>query len=332
MSAEVANLDARRFVRDNGITDAELRSYVPGEPEHSIKSILHYDTDVIRLLNGGELVGDTLPWRKTQANFRFRAGEVTVWHGINGHGKSAITTQVALWLAIHGIKSCLASFEMLPERTLMRMVKQAAGNPSPSDSFVRDFFFGLCQSIWIYDHRGRVDPKMLFRAMRFAAEKKGTTHFFIDSLMKCCPKEDDYGAQSDFVNSLCDVAHETGNHVHLVHHVRKGEDEKRPPGKFDAKGTGAITDQVDNVLGVWRNKAKEREREECQKVGAAFNDDSPDFLLICDKQRNGGWEGNWALWGDVQTWHFRENSKGPWERGYKIPAYEQKQDEPGTLG
>jgi twinkle protein len=50
--------------------------------------------------------------------------------------------------------------------------------------------------------------------------------------------------------------------VHLVMHSRKKEDEFAPPGKFDAKGTGTITDLADNVMTVWRNKKKEAEREQ----------------------------------------------------------------------
>lgn len=325
-------MDAAAFVRENRVTDAQLRGWQSTTPDHSVRSILEYHERVNVLLAGKQAEGDGLPWLKTREHFRFRPGEVTLWHGINGHGKSAMTTQVALWLALQGRKSCIASFEMLPERTLLRMVKQAAGNGAPSASFSADFFIGLCQRLFIYDHRGRVDPKMLFQAIRYCSEEKGTSHFFIDSMMKCVPKEDDYGAQSDFINALCDVAHETENHIHLVHHVRKGDDEKRPPGKFDARGAGAITDQVDNVLAVWRNKAKERERDECLRVGAALTDETPDFLLICDKQRNGEWEGVWALWGDVKSSHFRENVRAGWSRGYEMPGYERKQEEPGANG
>lgn len=324
---------AQDFVDRNRVTDAELEPYLDVmSPGRNVSSILDYQSDVSDLLRGRKSSGDTLPWPKTHEHFRFRPGEVTLWHGINGHGKSALTTQVALWLALQGVKSCIASMEMLPARTLLRMVLQAAGNPSPSESFVGDFFVGMCRRLWIYDKRGRVDPKLLFAAIRYCSEKKGTAHFFVDSLMKCVPKEDDYGAQCDFVNALCDVAHETGNHIHLIHHVRKGGDEKNPPGKFDAKGSGGITDQVDNVLAVWRNKAKEREREECLRIGTQLANETPDFLLICDKQRNGGWEGNWALWGDVKSWHFRETAAAGWVRGYKLPIYEAVQGEPGAAG
>lgn len=331
MSAEP--IAAERYMRSNRITDAELREYEPAEAEHSIKSILEYDVDVMAMLNGEDKIGELLPWTKTHGVFRMRPGEVTLWHGMNGHGKSAVTGQVALWLALHEVKVCLASFEMLPKRTLYRMVKQAAGNGSPPQSFVSSFFIGLCQTMWVYDRRGRIDPEMLFKAIRYAAETKGTKHFFVDSLMKCVPKEDDYGAQADFVNAVCDIAHETGNHIHLIHHTRKAEDERRQPGKFDAKGTGAITDQVDNVIGVWKDKAKERERETCAEMGAAFDDaKDPDFVLICDKQRNGTWEGRLRLWGDGPSMHFRQEPKSSWMRGYEIPGYARKQEEPGALG
>jgi twinkle protein len=320
---------AAQFVAHNRVTDADVRKYLDADVSGSIKSALEFHVEVQRALNGLTTQGDVLPWPKTHRNFRLRPGEVTLWHGINGHGKSAVTGQVALFLATQGKKSCIGSFEMLPRYTLERMVTQCAGSADPSERFVADFFLAFAQTLWIYDRRGRVDPKYLFAAIRYCAVEKGITHFFIDSLMKCVSREDDYGAQSDFINGLCDVAHETETHIHLVHHVRKGDDENKKPGKFDARGAGAITDQVDNVIAVWRNKAKEREREESLRVGAVFKDESPDFLLLCDKQRNGKWEGIWGLWGDPQSRHFREVEQVGWTRGYSLPT---EVLEPGALG
>jgi twinkle protein len=308
------------FMEHQRITDADLAAYRDSpDPGRNITTVLAYHLDVARMLNGLDDQGDVLPWKKTQGDFKLRPGEVTLWHGINGHGKSAVTSQVALWLALRGKNCCLASFEMLPKYTLMRMVKQAAGNGAPTEEFVSQFFLGLASRMWIYDRQGRVDPEYLFAAMRYCAAEKGVRHFFVDSLMKCVPKEDDYAAQVNFVNSLDCVARETGMHVHLIHHVRKGENEDRPPTKFDAKGSGGITDQVSNVIAVWRNKKKERENQALLELGQALTEESPDFLLICDKQRNGMWEGMWALWGDRTSWHFRESVREPWSRGYEMP-------------
>ena len=43
-----------------------------------------------------------LPWTKTNENFEFRKGEVTLWSGQNGHGKTLMTSQVALSLIGQG--------------------------------------------------------------------------------------------------------------------------------------------------------------------------------------------------------------------------------------
>ncbi|WP_457836068.1 hypothetical protein, partial [Staphylococcus aureus] len=72
------------------------------------------------------------------------------------------------------------------------------------------------------------------------------------------------------------------------------------PDKMDSKGSGAIADQVDNVLIVWRNKKKERD----QKAGKMVSATEPDALLICDKQRNGEWEGRFTLWYERDSQQF----------------------------
>jgi twinkle protein len=72
----------------------------------------------------------------------------------------------------------------------------------------------------------------------------------------------------------CDI------HIHLVHHVKKGK-EGEVSGRYDAKGSGALSDNVHNSLVVWSNKDK--------------NKDMPDVVLKCDKQREGEWEGKVAL-------------------------------------
>lgn len=299
------------------ISDDDLELYRDAKyPMRHVRDIASYLPTVMgHMILGGAEKGDQLPWDKAR-NIRFRAGEVTLWHGINGHGKSAITTQVAAWLAIQGRKSCIASFEMLPERTIERMIKQVSGGPSPSALYLDDFFPAFKGRIWIYDRRDRVDRQKLLAVIRYCAVEKDVSHFWIDSLMKCVAGEDDYNGQKDFVGDLCSIARECQIHIHLVHHVRKTGDESQVPNKFDAKGSGSITDQVDNVLAVWRNKAKEAKAQ----LGEDVDDSKPDFLLCCDKQRNGGWEGKIGLWGDVACWHFREHQHAGFSRGYALPT------------
>jgi twinkle protein len=95
-------------------------------------------------------------------------------------------------------------------------------------------------------------------------------------------------------------------HIHLIHHVRKGQDEKSAPNKFDLKGSGSITDQVDNVFIVWRNKAKALERQ----TNGVVDESNFDALLCCEKQRNGEWEGRFPLWFDENSQQYLEKYQG----------------------
>lgn len=244
-----------------------------------------------------------LPWEKTHKLVQFRPGEVTLWAGVNGQGKSMMTGLCAMSLCTQGERVCVASFEMKPKRTIERMARQWSGeNPHSEwaqqaaalDSF-RDLyeqFRDWCRNLWLYDQQGTVNSEKLVAVLKYAANELSITHFFIDSLMKCVRDEDDYNAQKALVDELTAIARDTGMHIHLVHHIRKLSSEDQEPDKHDVKGSGAITDQVDNVLLVWRNKRKENEIAAGKTVSA----DTPDARLICAKQRNGEWEGRIALW------------------------------------
>lgn len=243
-----------------------------------------------------------LPWGKTLENIQFRTGEVSLWAGTNGSGKSMLLSHVALGLIRQGERACIASFEMKPVRQLERMARQTSQNARPTEVAVDALCDWLMGKLWFYDQQGTVRPQMVYAVCRYVADRLKCTHVVIDSLMKCVRGEDDYNAQKDFVDELTAIARDTGLHIHLVHHVRKPDDENRVPSRYDAKGSGSISDQVDNVFLVWRNKAKEvlREREaRGEEISGKKNEDilkASDVVLVCDKQRNGEWEGRVSLW------------------------------------
>lgn len=247
--------------------------------------------------------GQSLPWEKVRTLFKFRPGEVTLWAGQNGHGKSLMSGMVALDLLMHRQKVCIASFEMKPKRTLTRILRQWAGyDPSeflghPDAAGSLRELYGQIKShcdglLWFYDQQGTVDTGQIIAVSRYCAKELGIQHLYIDSLMKCVKGEDDYNGQKALVDELTSIARDYGMHVHLIHHIRKLENEAKKPDKTDVKGTGAITDQVDNVLLVWRNKSEQRKEMD------------PDAALICCKQRNGEWEGGINLWFDRASQQF----------------------------
>lgn len=238
--------------------------------------------------------GARMPWKKAGDFMSFRPGEVTAWNGYNGSGKSEILGQVTLGMAAQGMRICIASLEMPPVRTLARMCRQASGVITPSVDYIRDFHQRTDSRLWFYDKQGSVQSDRLLGLLRYCAKEKQIQHFVLDSLMKCGVAEygnDAYEQQKKFVEKLCEIADSTQMHIHLVTHSRKPDNENSKPGKYDIAGAKSIPDQVYNVINVWRNKPKERAIER----GEDYNVADPDCLLICDKQRNGDWEGSVGL-------------------------------------
>lgn len=255
----------------------------------------------------------SMPWSKTINEFDFRSGEVTLYAGSNGGGKSLITGQIALGLIKQDQKVCIMSFEMKPKRTLMRMTRQFSGvdleNPFMKDKInvIKNYYERLkkfsTSKLWLYDQQGTTSAKQVISVARYCAVELGITHIFIDSLMKCVSGEDDYNAQKAFVDELTALARDHNVHIHLIHHIRKLESEEKMPNKNDVKGTGAIADQVDNVLLMWRNKKKERMIRGGQEIKGV----QPDAMLMCEKQRNGENEEWYQLWYHKDSQQFVED-------------------------
>lgn len=253
--------------------------------------------------------GETLPWRKTENTVRIRNGETTIWAGINGHGKSQVAGHVATHSMAMGGRWCVASMEFKPYKMLARMFRQATATSQPTLAD-REPLIGLCSDrLWVFDVQGNARADRILEVFEYAYRRYGVTHFLIDSLAKCGFGEDAYNEQKAFVDRLSDFARNNDVQVHLVCHSRKRQDESDVPDKFDIKGTGAITDMVDNVFIVWRNKPKEKKIQEAVGDWAKqqARADGPDAILSCCKQREGEWEGFIKLWFDPRTLQYLES-------------------------
>lgn len=244
---------------------------------------------------------ESLPFANSWLNFT--PGEVTIWAGFNGSGKSMLQGQVLAEIAMRGAKTCIASFEMKPARTLARIARQVTRTSMPSKASVDAFLRETGGAIWVYDQQGTVRSEMMLAVVKHCAEQLKVKHIAIDSLMKCVRGEDDYNGQKEFVDALTACARDYDVHIHLVHHLRKGETDERLPTRTDLRGSVAISDLADNVLLVWRNKKKERDHQ----AGKQVAETDPDAVLICDKNRNGDWEGRVKLWFDRATLRFRDS-------------------------
>jgi len=242
--------------------------------------------------------GDVLPWSKSHDLIQFRPGEVTLWGGINGHGKSLIVNQAILHWMASGAKAVVASLEMKPRDTLHRMLLQTGMSQNPTNADKTKFITWLTDKLWIYDQLDQVPFDRIIGMVHYAAQELGAKHIVIDSLMKCGIKDDDYNGQKEFLDHLCWAAKSDNCHIHLVVHMRKRASENDRPGKFDVYGSSAITNLVDQLVIIHRNKEKE------EKGGSEC-----DASLYVAKNRHGGTEGGIKLWFAEGFLQFNQSSK-----------------------
>jgi len=248
-----------------------------------------------------------MPWQKTHDKIQLIPNELSVFCGTNGHGKSQLIGHMVLGLMQQGAKVCIASLELKPKKLLMRLTRQAAGLAQPTKGYITAIHEWYADKLWLFDLVGTAKTERVLEVFSYAYQRYGVNIFIIDSFMKCGIAEDDFNAQKKFIEQLCDFKNQFECQVYLVIHPRKASDESTPPNKLDIKGTGAISDLADNVFTVWRNKAKHMQLEKIRAQGQQPPDElfqEIDALLICDKNRNGDWEGRIGLWFEPNSYQF----------------------------
>lgn len=273
----------------------------------------------------GDEYGIRLPFGKAGNSVVLRPEEVSIWLGVNGHGKSQGMGQITLGAMVQSFRCCVASMEHRPVKWLKRMVRQATATEQPSASYVRHVAHWFHDKLWVFNAVGTAKAEQILEVFAYAARRYRVRFFLIDNLAKCGFAEDDYNGQKKFVDQLGDFAKEYGVHVALVHHLRKGESEDKPGGKMDAKGTGAITDMAATCAVWWRNKPKEKAVNAAKLKGKQADPEvagKPDALLIFDKQNNGESEPTFSLWFDQKSMQFLEHENSRPKRFVEFGAVE----------
>lgn len=259
-------------------------------------------------------------WKKATGLIKFRPYEISVWSGINGHGKSLFLNQIILGCLQQGARVCIASLELKRGKLLYKLGRQATGLDYPTEGYIRAIHEWYGDNLFIFDRVGTAGSQELLDCFLYAHQCYGVDVFVIDSLLKLEISEDDYKEQKIFMNKLCDFKNEYSCHVHLVIHPKKGIDEKHLPGKMDIKGSGALSDLADNCFSVWRNKEKEAAREEL--IIHEYELDQKDKEILktkllkeadckwsCYKQRNGDFEGQLGFYFDKKSLQYLEYEK-----------------------
>jgi twinkle protein len=295
---------------------AEAKSLDPVE----LKRASDFTEEVVRRFwpVDGVQLGYSLPYAKIREKLLFRPGELTIWTGASGSGKSQIISHgVAAWID-QGARTCLASFEMSAVEQLRRMVKQAGNVEQPTEEYIRHIMNEwMAERLWVFDIVGKSPIKRLLEVFEYARARYGCDNFIVDSLMRLGIGSEDYEGQERAVYELVNWTVKSMVHTHLVAHSRKADKKMSGvPETEDIKGASEIGSNAFNILSVWRNreledeiKAAEADARYDNEAQARFNELSlkPGVVLSIAKQRNGDHEGKCGLWFNQQTYQYRSS-------------------------
>lgn len=302
--------------RVDGISQEDMdkaMANAAGMDPEGLRRAKDYTDKVTRLFwpTDDEPEGYVLPYAKIGKKFCIRPGEMTLWSGDTGDGKSQILSDCAVDWVRQRSRICIASLEMSGAQTLKRMVKQAGGVERPAADFIQTILEWLDQGLLIYEHVGKAGVEALLEVFDYARAKYGCDQFIADSLMRLGVASDDYVGQEKAVFQIVDWAIKRGVHVHLVAHARKAERQRGAPSTMDVKGASEITSNAHNIITVWRNRKLEEDIKAAESDDERFElEQKPGVILTMAKQRNGDWEGKVGLWFDQDTYRYRSSHDG----------------------
>ena len=211
----------------------------------------------------------------------FLYGDVTVWTGKRGEGKSTLLSQIMLDAVDDGKNVCSYSGELQADRFQFWTDLQAAGKPHiksyvdeksgktkyytepETRKKIHDWYD---RKYWLYDNSVAMEKEdaSILKVFEIAAKRYDCRVFLVDNLMTAdygrTTDSDFYRQQSRFVGQLVDFAKRHNGHVHLVAHPRKEQGELSAE---SVSGSGDITNRPANVITVAR---KEKQRDGCDVI------------------------------------------------------------------
>ena len=200
----------------------------------------------------------------------FGAGELSVWTGRRGSGKSTLISQLLLNAVDQGVNVFAYSGELTSANFYKGVVSQAAGGAysrmeidphsgkeyylvdTKAEKKIKEWLDGR---FFLYDNNiaDANDAESILSVMGLGVHRYGCKMFLMDNLMTARYSRSDrdfYREQSEFVGRLVEFSKKNNVHVHLVAHPRKaGEGQLIAD---DVGGTGDITNRADNVFSITR--------------------------------------------------------------------------------
>lgn len=236
--------------------------------------------------------------RFASIDLKFRKHDFIILGGENGGGKSLVMGMLCLQAIDQGSKVCIASFEMPPEVTTERLVRQVTGVQHPTPEYQRAASEWLDGGYFLWNDPKEgimADISNVLEDFEYIHRRFGVDVFVLDSLtLMTNVMDSEATGVHNILTRICDFKRRFPVTIFLITHVRKGDQTRGKTGKDDIKGAGTITDLADTVLMLNPNKKKRAEKEKEKITRQPADKDlmsQPDLWVECVKNRNGSFHG-----------------------------------------
>ena len=207
----------------------------------------------------------------------FRPGELTIFTGPTGSGKTTVLSQMSLDYCFQGVKTLWGSFEIKHTRLARIMIQQVAAqslvhSEGPEEDFevieenetrpkliIKDDVINQAQKIlqscpiFFMDYFGPTALENILESMNQAVQDHQIQHIVLDNLQFMLSGQHSGGSFDKFdltdrtVSALRSFATNRNVHITLVIHPRKELDDTRL-GLASVSGTAKATQEADNVI------------------------------------------------------------------------------------
>ena len=214
------------------------------------------------------------PWVALQNKTKgSRHGELYVFTSGSGMGKSTILRELEYYFGVHRGELCgIVALEESTRKTGMELMsihlnKRLILDPEGTDEDERSRAFAETignGNFFLYDHFGSLDSGNLLSKLRYMIVSLGCKRIFLDhiSIVVSGMDTDEDGGERKAIDKLMtnlrSLAEETGATMFVVSHLKrpekKGHEEGAQVSLSQLRGSGAIAQLSDMVIGLERNQ------------------------------------------------------------------------------
>ncbi|XP_057681213.1 twinkle protein, mitochondrial [Corythoichthys intestinalis] len=182
-----------------------------------------------------------------------RKGELTVFTGPTGSGKTTFISELALDLCTQGVNTLWGSFEINNVRLAKIMLTQFAMQRLEDNLEHYDYWADKFEELPLYfmTFHGQQNIKSVLDTMQHAVYLYDINHVVIDNLQFMMGQEnlsvDKFAVQDHIIGAFRKFATNSGCHVTLIIHPRKEEDDRELQ-TASIFGSAKASQEADNVL------------------------------------------------------------------------------------